>query len=126
MPAQALINNIAAIAGVRGCALVETASGMVWHTAGQLPDLERLGETASEYWRLHDRLARNLQALGAPVVGLFAFTHGMLALEPCSNALGVLLVAVVDQGTMDWAQWQQRCIELKAHLAAQVGTAAAV
>jgi hypothetical protein len=125
MPAQHHINNIAAITGVRGCALVETASGMVWHTAGQLPDLERLGETASEYWRLHDRLARNLQALGAPVVGLFAFTQGMLALEPCSQELGVLLVAVVDQGTMDWPQWQQRCTELKTHLAAHTSTAMA-
>jgi hypothetical protein len=119
MPAQMYINQIAAIAGVHGCALVEIASGMVWHTAGQLPELERLGETAAEYWRLHDRLARNLATLGTPIVGMFAFTRGTLALEPCSKELGVLLIAVIDQGRMDWPAWTQRCAALKTHLAAQ-------
>ncbi|MGL4575360.1 MAG: hypothetical protein ACRCV9_11280 [Burkholderiaceae bacterium] len=116
MPAQPYIDNIGAISGVRGCALVEIASGMVWHTAGSFPELERMGETASEYWRLHDRLAHNLASLGAPAVGLFAFARGMLALEPCSQKLGVLLVAVVDQGQMDWAAWREHTDKLKAHL----------
>jgi hypothetical protein len=116
MPAQPFIDQIGAVTGVRGCALVEIGSGMVWHTAGDVPDLERLGETASEYWRLHSRLAQNLSALGTPAVGLFAFTHGTLALQPCSKKLEVLLVAVMDQARMDWSAWNKGVDALKEHL----------
>ena len=59
--------------GIEGCALVETATGMVWHAAGNYPELERIGEAAIEFWRIQDRLKAHLHTLGSLKSAAYSF-----------------------------------------------------
>ena len=40
-----MVQHLATFPGVVGCALVETATGMVWHYSGALAQIEQIGET---------------------------------------------------------------------------------
>ena len=81
--------------GIEGCALVETATGMVWHAAGNYPELERIGEAAIEFWRIQDRLKVNLHSLGSLKSAAYSFSNRVVALFPCGDESGLVLGARV-------------------------------
>ncbi len=97
--------------GVDGCALVEIEAGMVWHHAGSIEDVQTFAEAASDYWRLHNRLAPQFAKLGDLRASIMIHTQGRLTLLPCGK--GMLLLALTrHQTTMDWTQWQKQTRKL--------------
>ena len=95
------LGQMAAIPGISGCALVEADAGMVWHTAGHVPDVQNIAEAASDYWRLYLRLERNFDSLGGLRGSLMWHAQGQLVLLPCGK--GLLFMALVEgNGSVDW------------------------
>jgi hypothetical protein len=100
--------------GIRGCALVEPGSGMVWTAHGELARHASLWEAASDHWRLHGRHATHFDPLGRFVaVGLY-HTEGLVALFRCTADAELLFIAVGRHRAVDWSTLQR--------LARQVGT----
>ena len=91
--------------GIEGCALVETATGMVWHAAGNYPELERIGEAAIEFWRVQARLSEHLGALGPLKSAAYSFENRVVALFPCCDDPALVLVCVAAKGPVAWANW---------------------
>jgi hypothetical protein len=110
------VRTISGIHGIAGCSLVEVESGMVWHSAGQMPEFDRFSEAASEFWRVHRRLSANLNALGMPEAALFSFSSGWLVLAPCCSQPSMILVAVTHKQGIDWKLWNQEVDVLKERL----------
>ena len=99
------LQTLATYPGIDGCALVETATGMAWHFAGASPEIERIGETAIEFWRIKDRLASQLTALGGLQSAAYSFANRVVALFPCCDDPGLVLVCVAAKGDMAWVPW---------------------
>ena len=91
--------------GIEGCALVETATGMPWHVAGDYPELERIGEAAIEFWRVQDRLSAHLTTLGTLKSAAYSFSNRVVALFPCCDNPGLVLVCVAAKGNVAWPAW---------------------
>ena len=106
--------------GVHGCALVEAETGMAWHHAGRLPDMESIGEAAIEFWRLQGRLSSQLAMLGSMKSAAYSFSSGVLALFPCGHEPVLVLICVADKETMDWPIWSARVIDLRRALRAHL------
>lgn len=96
------LQALAEFPGIDGCALVEIATGMVWHMAGHYPELERIGEAAIEFWRVQDRLSPHLNTLGTLKSAAYSFSNRVVALFPCSEDAGLVLVCVAAKGHMGW------------------------
>ena len=109
MPNSAAINahlqTLASYPGIDGCALVEVATGMAWHFAGTSPEIERIGEAAIEFWRIKDRLATQLTILGNLQSAAYSFSNRVVALFPCSDDPGLVLVCIAAKGDMAWSAW---------------------
>ena len=60
---SAELAGMALTPGVKACALVDSATGMVYLSAGSHPQIDAIAEAASDYWRLHQRS-------GVPFAGL--------------------------------------------------------
>ena len=99
------LQTLADFEGVDGCALVETATGMAWHVAGNHPELERIGEAAIEFWRIQHRLSAHLTALGPLKSAAYSFQNRVVALFPCCDEPGLVLVCVAAKGPVDWPAW---------------------
>ncbi|RZL64910.1 MAG: hypothetical protein EOP81_06515 [Variovorax sp.] len=97
--------ELASFEGIRGCSLVECASGLVLHSAGEFPDVEPLSEAAVEFWRIHARVKNNLTALGSLNLAMLAFQEGWLGLTACPGDPSLLLVAVTRARHVDWQGW---------------------
>jgi hypothetical protein len=92
--------------GIRGCALVDASSGLVWYAVMQEPH-DGLWEAAVDYWRLHSRLSHHFEVMGE-LGGVAAYHRGgMLTLLPCLREPDVLLVSLADNRTVDWMSWQK-------------------
>ena len=105
------INDMAQAPGVDGCALVEIDAGMVWHHAGHSEDLQTFAEAASDYWRLHNRLAPQFERLGDLRASIMVHAKGRLTMLPCGK--GMLLLALTGTHAItDWAQWQKQTRQL--------------
>jgi hypothetical protein len=104
---------IGATEGLKGCALVDVDSGMVWFSAGQLEGIDKLGEAGVEYWRVHLRLKNSFEQLGDLNSAMFAFREGILALFPCSDHPSLVLVALAPVAGMNWLTWGTHVRELK-------------
>lgn len=105
------LDAMARTPGVDGCALVEIEAGMVWYHAGTIDDVQTFAEAASDYWRLHNRLAPQFEKLGDLRAFIIAHTQGRLTLLPCGK--GMLLLALTrHQTAMDWTQWQKETKKL--------------
>lgn len=115
----ASLQALADFPGIDGCALVETATGMAWHVAGNYPDLERIGEAAIEFWRIQHRLSAHLTTLGALKSAAYSFSNRVVALFPCSEEPGLVLVCVADKGHVAWQPWGDKVQVLRQLLAAQ-------
>ncbi len=106
------LDRMTRVPGLSGCALVEIEAGMVWHTAGEMPDVQRIAEAASDYWRLYLRLEPQFGSLGGLRGSLMWHAQGQLVLLPCGH--GVLLVGLaMQEGSVDWP----RCFEQARELA---------
>ncbi|CAN5273220.1 hypothetical protein BH10PSE16_BH10PSE16_27890 [soil metagenome] len=106
-----VLNAMADLPGVEGCALVEIEAGMVWHTAGQMQGMQNLAEAVSDYWRLYTRLDHHFTEIGELKASIFIHAKGKLTLLPCGK--GMLLVAMASQrAKVDWNQWQDKAKDL--------------
>ena len=101
----AQLQLLADFPGIDGCALVETSTGMAWHVAGNHPELERIGEAAIEFWRIQHRLADHLTALGPLKSAAYSFQNRVVALFPCCNEPGLVVVCLASKGPVDWPTW---------------------
>ncbi len=120
----ARLQKLAAFPAIDGCALVEVATGMAWHVAGNYPQLERVGEAAIEFWRVHTRLTEHLNALGALNSAAYSFANRVVALFPCSSDPALVLVCVAAKGPVDWATWGAEVQALRHELAGSPGSPA--
>ena len=111
------LQALADFPGIDGCALVETATGMVWHQAGRYPELERIGEAAIEFWRIQDRLTAHLSTLGLLQSAAYSFSNRVVALFPCSQEAGLVLVCVAAKGNVGWQAWSIKVEALRRVLA---------
>ena len=102
---MARLQKLADFPAIDGCALVEVATGMAWHVAGNYPELERVGEAAIEFWRIHTRLSEHLGALGSLKSAAYSFESRVVALFPCSDDPALVLVCVAAKGPVAWADW---------------------
>ncbi|WP_423457796.1 roadblock/LC7 domain-containing protein [Ottowia sp. VDI28] len=111
MQLRQALDAMAQTPGVDGCALVEIETGMVWHHAGSIDDVQTFAEAASDYWRLHKRLSPQFEKLGDLRASIMVHTQGRLTMLPCGK--GILLLALTrHQSTTDWAQWQKETRKL--------------
>ena len=114
------LDQLAALPGVVACALVDAATGLVWHVSGDAPRAEHVWEAAVDYWRLHDRHQAHFAGLGAlGAVGLY-HTAGVLAILPCAHDPEVLLVALAEHRAVDWIALQRMARTLGQRLHARV------
>lgn len=108
-----LLQDLADHPGIDGCAVVEIATGMAWHVAGDYPELERIGEAAIEFWRVQDRLTAHLSSLGTLQSVAYSFSHRVVALFPCDAAAGLVLVCVAAKGEVGWQAWGLKASALR-------------
>jgi hypothetical protein len=108
----AAIAELSATAGLRGCAIVEAQTGMVWAAGGELADHISLWEAASDHWRLHRRNASHFEAIGP--FGAYAAYHaqGNLVIFPCSTEPELLVVTVGRSRSVDWTLVKQKGLRL--------------
>ena len=103
---HALRDLLAPYPGVRGGALVEAGSGLVWHRHPDR-DVDGLWEAAVDHWRLHGRLAAHFDALG-PLGAIVAYHRdSTLVMLPCLRDPDVLLVCAADRSGVDWFAFQR-------------------
>lgn len=119
---MAHIQALADFPGIEGCALVETATGMPWHVAGAYPDLERIGEAAIEFWRIQGRLSSHLTMLGTLKSAAYSFSNRVVALFPCCDDPGLVLVCVAAKGDVAWPTWGVKVAALRRVLAQLMAT----
>ena len=113
----AQLQKLADFPAIDGCALVEVATGMAWHVAGNYPELERVGEAAIEFWRIQARLSEHLGALGALRSAAYSFDNQVVALFPCCDDPALVLVCLAAKGPVAWADWGAEVETLKRTLA---------
>ena len=111
------LQELAEFPGIEGCALVEAATGMAWHLAGRYPELERIGEAAIEFWRVQERLTTQLSTLGALKSAAYSFSNRVVALFPCNDKAGLVLVCVAAKGDVGWQAWSVKVEALRRVLA---------
>ena len=116
------LQDLAEFPGIDGCALVETATGMAWHVAGRYPELERIGEAAIEFWRVQDRLTAHLNTLGTLKSAAYSFSNRVVALFPCNDQAGLVLVCVAAKGNVGWPAWSLKVEALRRVLAQSLVT----
>ncbi len=100
------LNELAAAPGVRGCALVDSGSGLVLHAVGTWPGEQPIWEAAIDYWRLHQRMNVHFVGLGDLGAAVMYHVGGVLAILPCSVAQELLVVCVAEHRSVDWKRWQ--------------------
>jgi hypothetical protein len=117
------LGALAALEGVKSCALVDSQSGLVWHAVGTEPAAEELWEAAIDYWRLHGRSHTHFAALGELGAAVLYHRHAMpchampchavpcravLAIIPCAARSDLLVVCIASHQGMNWRDWQRR------------------
>jgi predicted regulator of Ras-like GTPase activity (Roadblock/LC7/MglB family) len=100
-----ILDKLASFNGVQGCALVEADTGMVWHYAGHLSDMESVGEAAVEFWRTQNRVAGRLGMMGALKFASYNYAQRVITLIPCDDERGLILVCVAVSPGMVWSDW---------------------
>lgn len=114
---KTLLQELADFPGVQGCALVDADTGMTWHQAGNLADMEQIGEAAIEFWRVQRRLPACVNTFGRLKSSAHSFGVNVLTLFPCKAEPELVLVCVAVKQAMNWPKWGERLIQLKQALA---------
>jgi hypothetical protein len=109
----ATLEKLALFKGVYGCALVEADTGMVWYHAGQLADMEQVGEAAVEFWRAQNRVSAQLGMLGELKFASYNYGKRVIGLIPCDIESGVVLVCLVESPGMAWGEWMKEIPALR-------------
>ncbi len=110
---EPLILQLSRSPGVAGCALVDADTGMVWHHAGSMPDIEQIGEAAIEFWRVHKRLASNFRDFGTLNSSAHSFDNRVIALFPCCREPALVLICVATKTAIDWHKFRENLALLK-------------
>lgn len=113
--------TLASFGGISGCALVEADTGMVWHHAGELVDMERVGEAAVEFWRTQRRVAIQLEALGELKFVIFKYANKTIALVPCDEQRDLILVCMAHSQGVSWNEWLKHLPPLRLAISEYVG-----
>ena len=115
MKAQRLrgeLEQFALMPGLQGCALVEIDTGMVWHAAGSIADVQKIAEASSDYWRLYQRQRIHFEHLGDLRAQVMMHREVRITMLPCGP--GMLLIALSrEQEPVDWARLQNKTLALK-------------
>lgn len=98
--------------GVMASALVDRTAGLVYVTAGDLPNLELLAEACSNYWRVHTRNEQSFQSLGGLKSVSLVHEEAIVHVLPCGQEM--LLMTVSGGMAMDWPLWRSRASALVA------------
>jgi len=93
--------------GIKGCALVDAQTGLVWGSRATAGHADRIWEAAVDYWRLHDRQKLHFAGLGTLGAAVMYHTGGVLAVFPCCSDPEVLLVAHGEHSGVDWIALQR-------------------
>lgn len=93
--------------GIRGCAVVEADSGMVWTAHGELAGNTSLWEAASDHWRLQGRHASHYACLGGVIAAALYHADGLVALFRCATDPELLFIAVGQHRAVDWPTLQR-------------------
>ncbi|XAH23681.1 hypothetical protein AAFF27_00385 [Xylophilus sp. GW821-FHT01B05] len=113
---RSALERLVTLAGIRGCALVESESGLVLlhHGEGE----EALWEAAVDYWRMHHRLQAHFAALGPLSAAVMYHVRGALAVMPCQASPPLLVICVGELRQTDWVSAQKQVRALSQQLAA--------
>lgn len=115
---RAKIDSMAKTPGVKGCAVVEIAAGMVWHAAGALDNFVAMAEAASDYWRLHLRMKPLFEGFGA--LDSCTLTHESDSVMLTDCGADMVFVTVCDtQELLNLPEWRNRIRQLRLILEAQ-------
>ena len=110
------VQDIAAMPGLDGCALVEIATGMAWHAVGDMQELQQMAEASSDYWRLYQRSQQHFDRLGELRAQVMMHRTGRITMLPCSK--GMLLIAISREADpVDWGVLQKKTQQLNTVLA---------
>lgn len=105
---QQSLDELAHFPGLRGCALVEADTGLVWSARGALADRQSLWEAAIDYWRLHTRNQRHFEALGELGAAVLYHQDAVLATFKVASEPALLFVAVGGHRQVDWLTLQKQ------------------
>jgi hypothetical protein len=108
-----ILHGLAAFKGMQGCALVEADTGMVWHYAGKMNDMERVGEAAVEFWRTQNKVATQLGMMGALKFASYNYPQRVINLIPCDEERGLILVCVAASPGTAWGEWIKEVAQLR-------------
>jgi predicted regulator of Ras-like GTPase activity (Roadblock/LC7/MglB family) len=108
-----ILQKLAMFDGVQGCALVEADTGMVWHHAGPMTEMERVGEAAVEFWRTQNKVSAQLGMMGALKFASYNYGQRMIGLIPCDPELSLILVCVAISPGMAWNTWMKEVPALR-------------
>ena len=89
-----ILQQLSELEGLQGCALVDPETGMSWHHAGRLSDIEQIGEAAIEFWRAQRRMPARFKEFGAFYTSAHWFEKTVIVLLPCSVTPELVLVCV--------------------------------
>ena len=101
------VAELSKLQGMRGCALVESVSGLVWAVHGELAASDSLWEAAVDYWRLHTRNQAHFESLGALRAAVMYHGTCILTVFRCTTEPDLLLVAAGIYETVDWRELQR-------------------
>ncbi|SFU66135.1 hypothetical protein SAMN05216350_103430 [Polaromonas sp. YR568] len=105
-----VLADMALTPGVKACALVDSATGMVYLSAGQHPQIDAIAEAASDYWRLHERSGSPFAKLGPLQAISMIHRDGVLSLMPCGK--GIVMATLSARMALDTADWFRQVGEL--------------
>lgn len=98
---------LAARPGIRGCALVDAATGMIWMAHGELAARPSLWEAAADHWRLHERHGTHFECLGRFAAVATYHAEGVMAVFRCATDPELLFIAVGRHRVVDWPTLQR-------------------
>jgi len=103
---SAELAGMALTPGVKACALVDSATGMVYLSAGSHPQIDAIAEAASDYWRLHQRSGVPFAGLGPLQAISMIHQDGVLSLMPCGE--GIVMATLSGRMALDMGAWFQK------------------
>jgi predicted regulator of Ras-like GTPase activity (Roadblock/LC7/MglB family) len=100
---SAELASMADTPGVTACALVDSAAGMVYLSAGNHPQIDSIAEAASDYWRMHERSGSPFLDMGPLQAISMIHQDGVLSLMPCGK--GIVMATLSERMALDMADW---------------------
>lgn len=107
---SAELASMALTPGVSACALVDSATGMVYLSAGDHPQIDSIAEAASDYWRLHERSGSPFAKLGPLQAISMIHQGGVLSLMPCGK--GIVMATLSARMELDMGAWFRKVEQL--------------